>query len=135
MAGESVAERPKGGNQLVTRPFVGWQQDFIDGQRLCIDDEVVVLLQQLRNQRRAATRDMKYEPCRRGISGGLADVLPGDLNNCFRYRESRDRFLHECVLEFCRIDLPERKIQAGWVKGCTRRQHAPLNLVHVPKRA
>ena len=39
MAGEGVAERPQGGDQLVTRPFVRRQQEFVERQRLRIHDE------------------------------------------------------------------------------------------------
>jgi hypothetical protein len=72
---------------------------------------------------------------RRSITGCLADVFPGDLNDCIGRRASRDGFLKKGILEFRRIDLAERKIQSGWVKGCAHRQQALLNVVHLLKKA
>ena len=126
MAGESVAQRPQCGHQFVTRPLVGRQQQFVEWQRLRIHDEVVVRLEQLRNQRRSATCNVEDEAGRCGARGGLADVFPGDVDERFRCRDPRDGFLHEGVPEFPGADVAQRKVQAFSAQDRARRQPSSL---------
>ena len=99
---KAAPERTKRGDDFRSRPLVRRQQDLVDRHRLGVDDETDVLLEQLRDERRAAARDVEDDAGRRGAGRPLADVLARDLDDRFARRHARDRLLHERILEFRR---------------------------------
>ena len=131
MTGEGVAERPQGSDQLVTRHFMRRQQDLVERQGLRVHDEVVVRLEQLRDQRRATTRHVKDEAGGRGSRRRLAEIIPGNVDERLRGRNPRDGFLHERVLELAGADLAQRKVQAVVVQDRARWQPISLNFKHL----
>ena len=130
MALEGRTERTNCRDELRSRPLVRRQQDFVHGQWLRVGDDADVLLQELRDERRAAACDVEDDARRAGARGALADVLARDLHDRFSRRQPRDRFLHEGILELGGPDLAQREIEARGVQGCARRQPVPLHRLH-----
>ena len=81
VAREGAAERAQSGHQIGARPLVRGREDFVDGLRLGIDDQVVEPLERLREQSRAATRDVKDDADRRRSARRPADAVPGDVHD------------------------------------------------------
>ena len=67
--------------QFGTRPSVRRSQDLVERLRLRINDEVIELLERLRDQRRTAARDMEDDSGRRRAGTRLANVLPVDMHD------------------------------------------------------
>ena len=67
------AERTQRGDEIRSRPLVRRQQDFVDRQRFGVDDEADMLLEELRDERRAAARDVEDDA---GGRGARRDPLP-----------------------------------------------------------
>ncbi len=110
MARERAAERAQGGHQIGARPFVRRCEDFVDGLRLGIHDQAVEPLERLREQRRAATRDVKDDADRRRIARCPADAVPGDVHDPLLGRHARDSLLHERVLQLVAADPAQRQV-------------------------
>ena len=81
VARKRAAERAQGGHQIGARPLVRGREDFVDGLRLGIHDQAVEPLERLREQGRAATRDVKDDPDRRRVARRPADAVPGDVHD------------------------------------------------------
>ena len=111
------------------------QADRLSGLRLGIDNQVAESFERLRDQSRAATCDVKDDPGGRSIAKAGRAADPCDVHDPLLCRHSRDRLLHERVLQLVAADLAECQVQPGGGQPRAYGKSDLLVLHHGSKRA